>query len=172
MFNGLLRRMCILDLLSVIFHRYLLCLFGLWCHLILKFPFWCFCLCWCFDLSIVESVVFKAPTIILLGSICAFIYSSVCVIKLGALMFIVYMFIIVTFLWWIVPFINMKWLSLSLLILVWSLFCQIWVWLLLHAFGLHLLGKYFSHPFTISLCLSLPVRCFFCRQQMVVSLFF
>jgi hypothetical protein len=41
-----------------------------------------------------------------------------------------------------VPFINTKWPSFSLLILVWSLFCQIY--LLLPAFRVYLFGKYFS----------------------------
>jgi hypothetical protein len=47
----------------------------LWCHLVLGFLCWFFC---CDDLSIVGKVVVKTPTTTVLGSVCGFLYISVC----------------------------------------------------------------------------------------------
>jgi hypothetical protein len=73
-----------------------------------------FCL---YDLSIGNSVLLRCSAIVvlMLGTICAFKSSRVCLIKLGALTFGAYMLTIVISSWWIVPFINMKWPALSLL---------------------------------------------------------
>jgi hypothetical protein len=67
----MLRRMCIVLLLDEIICSCLSGPLGLWCHLILD------------DLSISDSGVLKSPTIIVLGTICAFKSHSVCLMKLG-----------------------------------------------------------------------------------------
>jgi hypothetical protein len=72
-----------------------------------------------------ESVVLKSCNIIVLGSICVFMSSCVCFIKLSHLTFGVYRFTIAITSQWILPFIAMKRPSLFPLILVWVLLCQI-----------------------------------------------
>jgi hypothetical protein len=82
-------------------------------HLILKFL--C-CFFFCLDgLSIGESRVLKSHTINMLVSICTYKFSDACLMKLGVLKFGAYKLIVVISSWWIIPFINMKWPSLSLL---------------------------------------------------------
>jgi hypothetical protein len=94
-----------------------------------------------------ESIL-KSPTVIELGSVCACKFSSVYFKKLGAA-FGAYMLTIVFSSWGIIPFINMKWPSLSLMTnLVQSLFdmstntpaC----------FQGPFAWKLFFHPFTLS----------------------
>jgi hypothetical protein len=113
-----------------------------------------------------ESRVLKSHTIIALRFLCAFMYSSVCFIRLDVPMF-EHMFTIVISSWWVVPFINMKWPSFSLLnnldlkpalsytsITYPVCFQDPFAW------------KIFFYPFTFCLCLSLPVKHVSCRQQM------
>jgi hypothetical protein len=57
---------------------------------------------------------------------------------------LMHIFTIVISSWWIIPFINMKWLCHFWLILIWNLLFRIWVQLLLLAFSLHLLRIAFS----------------------------
>jgi hypothetical protein len=103
--HGLLRRMYIVPLLDEIFCRHQLGPFGLWCHLVLGFLCWFFCLD---DLSIGERGILKSPTTTVLESICVFKSFRVCLMKLGT-----YMLIIVISFWCIAHFISMKCLSLS-----------------------------------------------------------
>jgi hypothetical protein len=67
------------------------------------------------DLSIVVSGVLKYSPIIVVGSICTYKFSSVFLMKLGAPTFGAYKLTIVISSWWIVPFINMNFVS--------SIFC-------------------------------------------------
>jgi hypothetical protein len=98
--------MCILQLLDGIF-----CKFNLIYKVsILKFLWWFF---FCLNvLRISESgIILKSPSLIVLGSICAFMSSSICFMKSVGPNFTSFVFC-----WWIIPFINMNWPSLSLLI--------------------------------------------------------
>jgi hypothetical protein len=56
------------------------------------------------DLSAGENVALMSLTVIMLGSVYVFMFSSVCFMKLCVLMFDVYMFAIVIFSCWIVPY--------------------------------------------------------------------
>jgi hypothetical protein len=86
--------------------------FDLWCHSILEFLYWFFCLG---DLSIGDRVVLKSPTTTVLGSICVFNCISVCLMKLGVLRVGTNKLIIVTSLDIFFLFISIKRPSLSLL---------------------------------------------------------
>jgi hypothetical protein len=81
-------------LLDEIVCRYQLGPFGLWCHLVLGFLCWFFCL---EDLSIGDRGVLKSPITTVLESICAFQCFSVCLMKLGALTLDAYRLVIVIF---------------------------------------------------------------------------
>jgi hypothetical protein len=65
-----------------ILYKYLSGPFDLWCHFNSKVSLWIFGLD---DLSIGDREVLKSPTTIVLGSICVFKSSSVCLKKLSAL---------------------------------------------------------------------------------------
>jgi hypothetical protein len=79
--------------------------FDLWCHLILGFLCWFFCLD---NLTIDDRGVLKCPTTTVLESICDFKSFIVCLMKLGALSLGTYRLIIVISFWCISPFIGMK----------------------------------------------------------------
>jgi hypothetical protein len=61
-------KMNIVQKLDEIFCRHQLGLFDLWCHLVLGFLWWCFCLD---DLSIGNRGILKSPTTTVLECICA-----------------------------------------------------------------------------------------------------
>jgi hypothetical protein len=92
-FRGLLRRMYIVLLKGEIFYWYLLGQFDLWCHLVLGFLYWFFCLD---DLFIGYRRVLTSPTTIMFGSISRFKSFNVCLMKLGTLTLGTYRLIIVT----------------------------------------------------------------------------
>jgi hypothetical protein len=104
-FHGLLKRMYIVLLLDEIFCRHQLGPFDLWCHLVLGFLCWFFCLD---DLSIGDREVLKSPTTTVLESICAFKFSSVCLMKLDTLTLRAYKLMTVISFWCIAPFISIK----------------------------------------------------------------
>jgi hypothetical protein len=124
------------------------------------------------DLSIDASGILKPPDIIVLDSINAFMSGSVCFMRLGTPIFSVYMFIIVISSYRIVPFINMKWLSLSLL-------TNFGLKLALSDMNINLLAcfwtpfawKIFFYPFTLHLCLFLSMWYIFWKQKIVGSCF-
>jgi hypothetical protein len=106
------KKMYIVLLLNKIYCRHQLDPFDLWCHLVLRFLCWFFCLN---DLSIVDRGVLKSPTTTVLESICAFKSFSVCLMKLGTLKLSVHRLMIVISFWCIALFISMKCPSLSYL---------------------------------------------------------
>jgi hypothetical protein len=121
-----------------IFFRHQFGPFDLWCHLVLEFLCWFFCLD---DLSIGDRRVLKSPTTTVLESICALKFLSVCLMKLGALLLGAYRLIIVISFWCIAPFISMRFPSLFHLtnvilkssfsdvsIATFACFGGIWVW--------------------------------------------
>jgi hypothetical protein len=74
--------------------------------------------------------------------------------------------------WWVVPFINMKWPLLSLLIDFSLKFTSSDMNMATPAvLGVHLLGKCFFYPLTLSQCLFFSVRWVSCKQHMVGSCF-
>jgi hypothetical protein len=80
------------------------------------------------------------------------------------------MFIIFISSWWIGLFINKKWpLCLFWLILVWSLLCQICVYLLLLSLGLHLLRISSS---VVSLCVFVIISELHFFRQEIIKYFF
>jgi hypothetical protein len=76
-FHGLMRRMYIMLLLDEVICRHQLGLLGLWCHLVLGFLCWFFCLD---NLSIGDRVILNCPTNTVLESICTFKSFSVCLV--------------------------------------------------------------------------------------------
>jgi hypothetical protein len=108
-----LRRMYTVLLQDRILCRCLSGQFDLWCHLILRFFVDFFLPEW---LVYSDRGVLKSPTITMLGSICVFNSNSICLMKLSAQILGTCKLTIVISSWDIVPFINMKWTSLSLLI--------------------------------------------------------
>jgi hypothetical protein len=98
--NGLLRRMFIVLLQDGILCRHLSGPFDLWCHLILEFLCWFFCLV---DLSIGDRGVLKSLTTNVLGCICVFKSISACLMKLGAMTLGRYRLIIVISSWCVAP---------------------------------------------------------------------
>jgi hypothetical protein len=83
-----------------------------WCHLVLGFLCWIFCL----DVWSTggDGGVLKSPTTTVLSCICDFKSFSVCLMKLVALTLGACKLIIISS-WLIAPFISMNWPSLSLL---------------------------------------------------------
>jgi hypothetical protein len=80
-FQGLLRRMDIVQKLDEIFCRHWLGPFDLWCDLVLEFLYWFFCV----DiLSIGDRGALKSSTTTVLESIYDFMSFRVCLMKLGA----------------------------------------------------------------------------------------
>jgi hypothetical protein len=77
----------------------------LWCHSIIKFLCWFFCLD---DLSLGDSGVLKSPTLTVLGCFWVFQSSSVCLMNLGAPAVTAYKLAIVISSWCIASFIGMK----------------------------------------------------------------
>jgi hypothetical protein len=76
------------------------------------------------DLSIGNRGVLKSPTITMLKCICAFMFFSICLMKLGALTLGAYRLIIVFSCWCIPPFISMECPSISHLVNVhWNPLC-------------------------------------------------
>jgi hypothetical protein len=75
-----LKRMYTVQLLDGILCTGLSCLFILWCHSFLEFCCWFFCL----DLSIGDRVL-KSLTTTVLGSVCLFKSSNICLMRLGTL---------------------------------------------------------------------------------------
>jgi hypothetical protein len=84
--------------------------FVLWCHLVLRFLCWLFCLS---DVSICHWRVLKSPTTTVIDCICVFMYFHICLKKLGAQMLGEYRLIVVISFWCIAHFITMKLPSLS-----------------------------------------------------------
>jgi hypothetical protein len=89
---------------------------------------------------------------------------------LGVPMFSVHMFTIVISTWRIVYFSNMKWFYLSFLINFEICFVRYeYSCSCLLSGSIYL--EFFFHSFTLSLCLSLPLKCVSYRQQIVGSCF-
>jgi hypothetical protein len=86
--------------------------FDIWWHSILKFLHWFF-LIWM--TYIVARAALKYPTITFMGSISFFKSSSLCIMKLGSLILGASKLTIVFSFWYILHFIRINWLSLSLL---------------------------------------------------------
>jgi hypothetical protein len=61
------------------------------------------------DLSIGDWVTLKSPTVIVLGSVCIFMYSSICLMKLAAPTLGAYRLTIVISSLYIAPAISMRW---------------------------------------------------------------
>jgi hypothetical protein len=117
--------------LDEIFCRHQVDAFDVWCHLVLGFLCWFFCLD---DLSIGDRGELRSPTTTLLESICVFKSFSVCLMKLGTLTFGTCRLIIVISFWCTDPCIHMKCPSLSHLINVslkstLSKYCYPWLFL-------------------------------------------
>jgi hypothetical protein len=102
--------MYIVLLQGEIFCRHQLGPFHLWCHLVLGFLCWFFCLD---DLSISDRGVLKSPITTVLEYICVFKFFSICLMKLGLLTLGANRLMIVISFCCITPFISMKWPSLS-----------------------------------------------------------
>jgi hypothetical protein len=140
-FHGLLRRMCIVLLQDGILYIYLSVPLDLWCHSILEFVFWFFCLD---DLSLGDRGVLQSPTTTVLGPISVFKYSSICLMKLRIPTLGAYELIVISS-WCVISFIRMKW----------CLFLQINLDFFLYSFihmCTHCLGHFFplpSHPFLL-----------------------
>jgi hypothetical protein len=104
-FHWMLRRMYIVLLLDGILCRHLSVPLDLWCHLVLEFLCWCFCLD---KISIFDRGALKSHTTTVLGSICDFKSFHVCSMKLGTLILSACKLIIVISSWCIALFISMK----------------------------------------------------------------
>jgi hypothetical protein len=85
--------------------RYLSAPLDQWCHPVLEFLCWFFCLDY---LAIGDRGILKSPTTTVLGSICDFKSCSVCLMKLDSLTLGAYELIIVIFSWNIAPFISIN----------------------------------------------------------------
>src|SRR3712207_3908165 len=121
-------------------------------------------------LSIGVNGVLRSPTIIVLLLMSSFSSIKSCFTNFGAPVLGAYIFISVMSSWWIVPFIIMYCPSLSFFICFAlkstlsdisvatpAFFCSLLAWSIV------------LHPFTLSLCLSLGLRCVSWRQHIVGS---
>jgi hypothetical protein len=149
-----------------IFFRCLLSPFDLLCHLILTFSCWVFSSGWPiylgeWDTKVIPYYCVGRGTVLL---------CTVCFMKFSMPVFSTYTFRMVITSSWAVPFTHMKWPSLSLLFCfeVFFVSCEYNYFCFLSG---SICWNNFYHPFTLSLCLSWPVRCISYRQQMVGSCF-
>ena len=116
------------------------------------------------DLSIVESGVFKSPTMSVMLSIPFLKSSKIFLLHLDSPMLGAYVIIMFMSSWWILPVSIMKCLS-------GFLFMAFVLKSILSDISIAIPGIFFFQPFTFSLCRSFVLRWVSCRQHMYGSCF-
>ena len=133
-------------------------------------PFLIFCLD---DLSFDVSGMLKSPTVIVLLSVCLFVFANICFMYLVAPMLGAYIFTIVIsfFLDWSLDHYVINVLHFLLLqSSFYSLYCLIWIWQPQLSFHFHLHGISSLIP-SLLVCVSLYLKWLSCRQHICGSCF-
>jgi hypothetical protein len=140
----------------------------IWCNLTLRFLCWLFCL---YDLSIDESGILKSHTITVSEPNYHFMSSSF--MKLYALIFCAYIFVIVIFSWYVCSFYqHVNSFCNFRLIFIWSLLLLVITIATSGFFWSPFVFNIILYPFILNLYVFAYKVCFFCLQAATSQNFF